>query len=172
MSRLFDQLREAIEGLRRVHADAALIGGLALSAHGVVRATQDVDFLVDRDRADAVDELLVGLGYACVHRSEDAANYRRQDQGLDLIYAHRPGARRLLAEAEERQTSLGPVRVLGVEGLIAFKLQAIANDPSRLQDRGDIAALVRANRGRLDADRLRGFFRLFEQEAWLDELLG
>ena len=27
----------------------ALIGGLALSAHDVVRATQDIDFLVDGD---------------------------------------------------------------------------------------------------------------------------
>src|SRR3546814_21177599 len=40
--------------------------------------------------------------------------------------------RRLLAESEARQTGMGRLRVLGAEGLTAFKLQALVNDPSRL----------------------------------------
>src|SRR3546814_5385803 len=40
--------------------------------------------------------------------------------------------RRLLAESEARQPGLGRLRVLGAEGLTAFKLHALVNDPSRL----------------------------------------
>jgi hypothetical protein len=37
----------------------ALIGGLALASHKVVRATQDVDLLTDASRADEIDKALV-----------------------------------------------------------------------------------------------------------------
>lgn len=33
-------------------------------------------------------------------------------------------------EAEIRETALGRLRIVGAEGLIAFKLQAFVNDPS------------------------------------------
>lgn len=55
--------------------------------------------------------------------------------------------------------------------LIGFKLQALVNDPSRTRDLEDIRALLRANRGTLDTAELRGYFRLFDREALLDELL-
>lgn len=70
----------------------ALIGGLALAAHNVVRATQDIDFLADRDDAQALHEAIQALGYRCFHRSDDAANYLRGDEGLDLLYAHGPAS--------------------------------------------------------------------------------
>lgn len=102
-----------------------MIGGLALAAHNVVRATTDVAFLADADDGERLHALLLGLGYQCIHRSEDAANYLRDDEGLDLLYAHRPEARRLLAEAEERATGMGQLRVVSAEGLIGFKLQGV-----------------------------------------------
>lgn len=42
-------------------------------------------------------------------------------QGLDLLYAHRPLARRLLAQALTRETPMGRMRIFSVEGLIGFK---------------------------------------------------
>src|SRR3546814_4731610 len=39
--------------------------------------------------------------------------------------------RRLLAESEARQTGMGRLRVLGAEGLTAFKLQALVNEIGR-----------------------------------------
>jgi hypothetical protein len=150
MSRLVRQIREAVQAFSSLRTRPALIGGLALAAHQVVRATRDVDFLVDAVDADQVHELLLNLGYRCVHRSADAANYLRGDEGLDLLYAHRPEARRLLLGAEARDTGMGPLRVVSAEGLIGFKLQAYINDSTRLRDLDDIRALLRANRGHLD----------------------
>lgn len=43
--RLADQITEALAGFSGCRTMPALIGGLALAAHRVVRATQDVDFL-------------------------------------------------------------------------------------------------------------------------------
>jgi hypothetical protein len=72
-SRLGKQLEEVIATLDRVGARFALIGGLALAPHKVIRATQDIDLLIDADLGDAVDQALTSLGYRCLHRSADAA---------------------------------------------------------------------------------------------------
>lgn len=171
VSRLGRQVQEIIAALQRAAAPYALIGGLALASHRVVRATQDVDLLVDLERANAIDAELAKLGYRCLHRSGDAANYVRGDERVDFLYAHRPLARRLLAAASELKTSLGDLRVIGTEGLIGFKLQGLVNDPRRTQDLEDIRALLRANRATLDMMEVREYFQLFDREALLDELI-
>lgn len=170
MSRLLDQLVQALAAFKAEGISPALIGGLALSAHKVVRATQDIDFLVDASDAERIHRMLLGLGYQCIHRSDDAANYRRSGEGLDLLFAHRPAARELLDTAIERETTLGAVRVVDVEGLIAFKLQGYHNDPRRLRDLSDIRELIAANRTQIDFDRVRAYFRLFDKEALLNDL--
>lgn len=172
MSRLAEQIKQALAAFAGCKTPPALIGGVALAAHEVVRATRDVDFLVDVADADRAHTELTGLGYRCLHRSEDAANYRRDDEGLDLLYAHRPRSQRLLAEAQERDTPLGRIRVISAEGLIGFKLQALMNDPSRQRDRDDILALLRSQRGRLNMEEVRGYFSLFGRPELLDEWLA
>lgn len=172
MHRLADQLSEALSAFVGVSPAPALIGGLALAAHKVVRATRDIDFLANADDADLLHSRLLALGYRCIHRSADAANYLRADEGLDLLYAHRPQARQLLAEATERETQWGRVRVIGAEGLIGFKLQGFVNSPERVRDLDDIRALLRANRGQLDLAKIRGYFGLFDREGLFDELLA
>lgn len=171
MASLVEQIKEALVAFARLRTPPALIGGLALAAHNVVRATRDVDFLVDADDADRLHHLLLELGYRCIHRSADAANYLRGEDGLDLLYAHRPIARHLLAAADERDTPMGRLRVISAEGLIAFKLQGYVNDPTRTRDRDDIRALLRAHPDDLDLGELREYFRLFEREDLFEELI-
>jgi hypothetical protein len=171
MPRLVDQIKEVLAGFAVCRTPPALIGGLALAAHRVVRATQDVDFLTDLDDADRLHAMVLGLGYQCLHRSEDAANYRRGDEGLDFIYAHRPVARRLLAEAQSRDTGMGHLRVVNVEGLIGLKLQGYVNDPRRVRDLDDIRQLLRANRATLDMAEVQEYFKLFERSELLGQLV-
>lgn len=172
MSRLVEQLREALDALSECDPPPALIGGLALAAHGVVRATQDVDLLIDAADADRAHAKLQTLGYDCVHRSVEAANYERVDEGLDLLYAHRSAARHILAGAEVRETPLGELRVVSAEGLIAFKLQSYCNDPDRARDLEDMRSLLHVNRDSLNMQRVRDYFILFEREPLLDDLLA
>ncbi len=170
-SRLGLQFQQVLAALDAAAVPVALIGGLALASHKVVRATQDIDFLADIDCADAIERVFESLGYRCAYRSDDAANYLRADERVDLIYARRPIARRLLATASRVQTSLGQVPVVSCEGLIGLKLQALVNDPRRTQDLADIRALLRVGTSALRLDEVREYFVLFGREALLDELL-
>lgn len=170
-SRLGKQIAEVVSVLNAMGVRFALIGGLALALHKVIRATQDVDLLVEAENADEIDQALAKLGYRCLHRSAEAGNYLRGDERVDFLYASRPIARRLLTGASERKTAFGDLRVIGPEGLIGFKLQGWINDPHRTQDLEDIRALLRAHRASLDMAEVREYFRLFDREALLDELL-
>lgn len=69
MPRLVEQIKQAIAAFAGCKTPPALIGGLAMAAHQVVRATRDVDFLADADDADRLHGVLLDLGYRCVHRS-------------------------------------------------------------------------------------------------------
>ena len=51
-------LLEIHSALREAGIAHALIGGLALAAHGAGRATNDLDLLADGDRSDEVDRIL------------------------------------------------------------------------------------------------------------------
>jgi predicted nucleotidyltransferase len=172
VSRLGRQIEEVVATLNAMGARFALIGGLALAAHKVIRATQDVDLLTDAGIADQIDKALAKLGYRCAHRSAEAANYLRGDERVDFLFASRPIARRLLSDAAEHVTLFGVLRVISTEGLIGFKLQGLVNDPRRTQDLEDIRALLRANRATLNLSEIREYFRLFEREQLLDELLN
>jgi len=172
LSRLGKQIEELVGALNRRGIRFALIGGLALAPHKVIRATQDIELLTDAAGADGIDEELLRLGYRCVHRSADAGNYLREDERVDFLYAHRPASRQLLAGAAELTTPFGALRIVSPEGLIGFKLQALVNDPRRTQDLADIRALIRANRATLDMAEVREFFRLFDREALLRDLLN
>jgi len=149
-SRLGRQIEELIAAFDRLDVRFALIGGLALASHKVIRATQDVDLLTDGRNAD---------------------NYLRGDERLDLLYASRPKALDLLSTAGEYRTPFGVLRAVSAEGLIAFKLQALVNNPRRTQDLEDIRALIRNNPASLDLDVVRDYFRLFDREALLSEIL-
>jgi hypothetical protein len=156
--------------------DHALIGGLALAAQGVVRATQDVDFLVDGDSADAVHALMTDLGYRALHRSKNAANYESDNAEagrVDFLFARRRYARAMLERAVERPL-LGnsAIRVLDPADLIGLKVQSSANDPRRKRrDLEDIARLLERSWA-VDLERVREYFRLFDREAELDALLA
>lgn len=171
-SRLGQQLEEIVAALGEAGVPFALIGGLAMAAHHVARGTTDVDLLADSESTQTVDQVVAKLGYRALHRSADVLNFVRDDQRLDFLLASRPIARQLLQEARRRSTVFGSLPIVSVEGIIGFKLQALANDPRRLQDLEDIRQLVAANKDSIDKERLHTYFQLFEREDLLRELLG
>lgn len=171
MNRLLAQLKQVLQAFEVCRQPPALIGGMAVNTYNVIRATSDIDFLVAADDADRLHEALLGLGYECIYRTENVANYARDDERLDLLYAHRPYSVELLRQAESRQLAIGQLRVVSAEGLIGFKLQALHNDPARLRDEEDIRELLRMNREGLDMSQVRRYFALFDREDWLQQLL-
>lgn len=145
--------------------------GLAVVAHRVVRATQDVNLLVEAEAADKIHHALLGLACECRYRSQDAANGVRGTERLNLLDAHRPLARRLLAQATERDTPMGRLRVISVEGLIGFKLQGFVNDPKRTRDLGDIRPLLKVHRRSVKMGELGEYLSLFDRAELFHECL-
>jgi len=154
----------------------ALIGGFALSFHGVQRATGDVDFLADARGAEPLDEALRAAGARLLHRSADAANYARTPElaPIDFIFAHRERALDMLRRARPRvlRGAGRRVPVVDAEAIIGLKLQALVNAPARrAREEADIEALVTAKGKSLDLAIVRDYYRLFGREEDLDRLL-
>ena len=59
MPNLAEQIREALSMFEDNGTRPALIGGLAVVAHQVIRATKDVDFLVEMEAATKYTQLFL-----------------------------------------------------------------------------------------------------------------
>jgi hypothetical protein len=139
----------------------AVVGGLGLHAYGITRATFDLDLITE---AAVQGDLVVFLerdGYETLHRSAAYSNHlHREPEGgrLDFIYVDQETSRRLFAGCRPLLT-LGGRRALvpRPEHLVAMKVQAMKNDPSRaLQDMADVQALLRLPD--VDQAEARGYF--------------
>jgi predicted nucleotidyltransferase len=160
--------------LREAGIAHALIGGVALAAHGAARATVDLDLLADGARADDVDRILRERGYRCLHRSEHAANYASDEPArgrVDFLFARRAYGTGMLARAVSVRVLGESIRVVDASDLIGLKVQASSNDPTRRhRDLADIEQLLRV--AQVDLERVREYFRLFDREKELDALLA
>jgi hypothetical protein len=167
-------LTEIHAALREARIEHALIGGLALAAHGAARATIDLDLLAEGERADDVDSLLRERGFEPLYRSEHVANYASRDPvrgRVDFLFARRAYGRAMLARATPRTILGAAIRVVDAADLVGLKVQSSTNDPTRRHlDLADIQRLLRAPQ--VDLARVREYFRLFDREKELDALLA
>ena len=149
------------------HVSYALIGGFAVSLWGYQRATVDIDFLVNGNDMEKVRQIVEGMGYRCIHASENVTQFSSDDkrQGtLDFLHAFRPASLQMLERAKLKSIFDGEqsIPVIVPEDLIGLKVQALNNDPSRTQlDMADIEALMKIFGGALDWTRIEGYFELF-----------
>ena len=139
----------------------AAIGGYGLLAHGIQRATFDLDLVVEREAQDELIDFLEALGYETLHRSSGYSNHLHRDSDLgrlDLVYVDRETAESLFAGCSSREILSGiTVPVPRPEHLAAMKVHAIKNDPARkLQDLADIRLLFRLPS--VDREEIRGYF--------------
>ncbi len=58
------ELERLVDALAREGIDYALCGGIAVNIYGHVRATRDIDMLVERASVERVRELAAGHGFA------------------------------------------------------------------------------------------------------------
>jgi hypothetical protein len=173
----FRVLPELCRGLDDRSVRYALIGGFGMAMRGVQRATLDLDFILALEDLDTADEVLSGLSFQRYFHSDNVSHYRRDDQAwrVDLLHAFRKPAMAMLDRAERLAIEGGPnVPVAAVEDIIGLKVQALSNDPTRLeQDWLDIRLLVRAagELGQsLDWELIQQYFDLFGKQALLKTL--
>lgn len=139
-----------------------LAGAVALHAYGLTRATRDLDFVVEEQGRQAILSHLASLGYELLQSSDGFSNHLHADRRwgrLDFIYVDARTANALFLAAKELEIFPGArLPVPCPEHLIAMKVQAIKNDPTRaLQDLADIQALLTLPG--VDEQKVRGYFQ-------------
>jgi hypothetical protein len=140
----------------RTPVNHALIGGLSVAAWGMVRATEDLDFLADSDPSPIGDLNLRDLLRGSLERQRCRVEWRVGDHddpvplllridlprsygGLsaDVLWAHKRWQREALTRTVTVSVSRLRVRVLHPEDLILLKLDAAGP-----QDLLDVQALL------------------------------
>lgn len=147
----------------------ALIGGFALAAHGINRATVDIDFLAEGTRQGDITRLLTSEGYILKHSSADVLQFAGEGF-VDVLLANRPLSRQMLDRAVlEKNLS---VYVLTPEDLIGLKIQAYVNDAAREhQDKADIQNLI-SKFPHLNWVLVKQYADLFNQWSEIERLKG
>lgn len=166
-----------IENFQKKNIDFAVIGGLALQSAGVPRTTFDIDLLILSEHREKVKDIMVKHGWELIHESEDVLNFSSKKFELgkvDFLLAHRKYARAMLENAKSREIFGGKfkIKVIRIEDQIGLKVQSSSNDPQRLhQDMADIESLIKNNYPKLDINLLREYFKLFQREKELDDII-
>ena len=153
----------------QVRIRIALIGGLAVSAWGAIRATQDIDLLADSDPSP-IGSRAVRIGLQRFFEANRcSAEWRIGDAddpiplllrlnlggalrqpGADILWAHQRWQREALQRRREVKSGKLRVFVLHPEDLILMKL-----DAGGPQDLLDVQALLSAGPPDLDIARLK-----------------
>jgi len=150
----------------------AVVGALALGAHGHVRATVDVDLLVTPEGHRILRERLEGSGY--VPPFAGSRDLRDTQSGVRiefLISGEFPGDGKpkpvSFPDPADACLEIDGVRYLRLEKLIELKLASGMTNPNRLKDLADVQELIKTLRPpRNLAERLNPYVRDKFLEFW------
>ncbi|NQU38540.1 MAG: nucleotidyltransferase [Lentisphaerae bacterium] len=130
--------------------DAIMIGGHAVNHYGVVRATQDIDFMITTTDEHAVRRILRDAGFTNIAVHEMVTFFSRPGSSLriDFLKVDRSTMDQLLANAETIEYFDGHrVKVPRLRDLLAMKLFSLTHGDATRQDKDfpDIVHLVIEN---------------------------
>jgi len=154
----------------------ALIGGFALGALGIMRATMDLDFLIKYSDYSKVGKIMKKYNYKCVFRTENVSQYVSDIKifgEIDFLHAFRKTSLSMLKRSRKLSVFEGKYRinVLTPEDIIGLKVQALVNDKTREpQEYVDIEAVMGHFKERLDWNLIEEYFFLFNKEDKFNEL--
>lgn len=170
---VYNTLRRLTQRLDQERIPYALIGGLALAAHGFVRMTQDVDILMTAEGLTTFRERCVGRGYTPAFPGAQKTFRDTETRvRIEVITTGEfPGDGKPkpvsfpdpLAASVEREG----IRIVTVEKLIELKLASGMSAPHRLRDLADVQDLVSVLGLPLDlAERLDPSVRDAYRQMW------
>lgn len=144
-------LHAAASQIARYFDDAgieyAIAGALCLGAHGVVRATEDVDILITRDGLARFKEAWLGRGYVELRPGGKAIRDSVNGVKIDfLITGDFPGDGKPKAvsfpDPATVSVASGALRVVALPRFMELKLASGMTAPHRLQDLADALRLI------------------------------
>jgi len=167
-------LRDVTRRLDGAGVSYAVVGAMALFAHGMRRFTEDVDLLVTADGLRSVHEGLEGRGY--VPPFVGSKQLRDTSNGVRIEFLvsgafpgdGKPKPVAFPDPAEPGVTvEIDGVRVIALEKLIELKLASGMTAPHRMKDLADVQALIEARKLPAEfADRLHPYVRAKFAEMW------
>lgn len=167
--------RAALELRKRLDEagiDHAIAGALCLGAHGVVRATEDVDVLITRDGLARFKASWLGRGYVEVRPGGKAVRDTVNNVRIDFLVAGDfPGDGKpkpiSFPDPSTIAENVGEFRIVALPRFIELKLASGMTAPHRLQDLADVLRLIEVrNLPRELAEELDPFVRAKYDELW------
>ena len=165
-------LRRITQRLNELNIPYAVVGGMAMFAHGFRRFTEDVDLLVTRESMDRILAELEGLGW--VKPAGTSTKLRDAQSGVRvefLITGHFPGDGKPKSVAFPDPAAVAieidGIRYLKLAKLIELKLASGISASHRVKDLGDVQELIRSLHLPANlADQLDPFVRGKYLELW------
>jgi len=145
---VFTTLQNLTRRLDDAKIPYALVGGLALAAHGFVRMTQDVDLLITREGLEAFKQTFLGRGYVLAFSGAQKTfrDIETQVRIEILITGDYPGDGKpkpiAFPDPSIVYTERGGMRVIPIETLIELKLASGMSAAHRLRDLADVQDLI------------------------------
>lgn len=170
---IYETLRRLVDELDENGLDYALIGGMALVAHGYRRFTEDIDILMTPEALQTFRERLIGHGYLPAF-SGAMKTFRDTRTGVRIEIVTtgeypgdgKPKPVAFPAPAQTRLQREG-VWLITLDKLIELKLASGLSAPHRLKDLADVQELIVRLKLPLDfAEKLEASVRDEYRRLW------
>lgn len=145
---VYETLKRLAARLSKEGLDYALIGGMALVAHGYRRFTEDVDILMTPEAFEAFRERLVGLGYRPAFPGAVKA-FRDAETGVTIeviTSGDYPGDGKpkpvAFPDPRTARFERDGLWLITLDKLIELKLASGLSAPHRLKDLADVQDLI------------------------------
>lgn len=145
---VYETLRALVRRLDEERLDYAVIGAMALAAHGYRRFTEDVDILLRPETLATFRDRLLGLGYLPAF-SEARKTFRDTRTGVKIevmTTGEYPGDGKpksvVFPDPVDARVDKQNLWVVGLEKLIELKLASGLSAPHRLKDLADVQELI------------------------------
>ncbi|HEY3236697.1 MAG TPA: hypothetical protein VGJ84_18400 [Polyangiaceae bacterium] len=164
--------REIARRLEDEGIDYAIAGALCLGAHGVVRATEDVDVLITPEGLERFKSRWLGLGYVNLRAGGKAVRDTVHGVKVDfLLTGDFPGDGQpkpvIFPEPASVAVVSGPFRVVNLPRFVELKLASGISAAHRLQDLADVLRLIETRHLPIEfGDQLDPWVRTKYDELW------
>jgi hypothetical protein len=167
-------LRKIAAKLNELGVDYAIVGGMAMFAHGYRRFTEDVDLLVTREGLKRIHERLEGLGYRPPF--DGSKHLRDTEHGVKiefLVTGQYPGDGKPKPVAFPTPAAVADeikgVRYINLRSLVELKLASGLSSTERAKDLLDVIEMIKVlGLPRNFAEKLNPFVQEKFRQLWDD----